>query len=280
MYCNTDSVLIGSGQHKGQWHHKMQCPDEGYVCGAEVEFTQRRIGGVNFKCCGGRDVKEGTCNTTITYPDPQQWIPTFHFDPGHLCYPDPIDEVQGKVKPEYGPTSQLYGQCRKELDTDVPIYYTGVRCGTMGYKLHYWVYYGLQKPCFLTFGAHDGDWERVRLNFVRCGTQYCIDSVTYHQHNGWFTVPYVENLDSRVHVWVAQIGHASYPNSCSKYGNVDKYERCMGGCLYFDDYHREGGDTWTPHNLLPDPSNSVSTCEKDPLSCDMQSCERNQWIFG
>jgi len=283
MYCDTDTVLIGSGQHKGQWHHKMECPEGDYVCGAEVVYTlASTLGSVNFKCCSGRSVEKSSkkCNSTVTYPDPRKWAPTYHFDPENLCYPDPIDESQTKEKPEYGPVSEYYGKCRKTLKDDVPIYYTGTKCGTKGYKLHYWIYYGDQKPCFLTFGAHAGDWEHVRLNFVLCGTRYCIDSVTYHQHSGWFTVPYVENEESTVHVWVAQIGHASYPTSCSKYGSVDRHERCMGGCLYFDDYHRANGVTWKPHNINPDPSNNVKICNKDPISCEAQSCERNQWFFG
>ena len=50
--------------------------------------------------------------------------------------------------------------------------------------------------------------------------------------------------------------------------------------MYFDDYHREEGLSWKPRYIHPDPTASVSECHKDSISCEAQSCERNQWIFG
>ena len=110
------------------------------------------------------------------------------------------------------------------------------------FQLVWWFWYGKQNPCTGSFGAHGNDWEHITINFVKDGSgAWKQDSVTWFQHDGWYTR---SNTATSPSVYVGKNAHGSYDNWCDGKGFVweqvsrkidgpppENRRKTDGGCL-------------------------------------------------
>ena len=86
------------------------------------------------------------------------------------------------------------------------------------FQLVWWFWYGRQNPCTGSFGAHNNDWEHITINFIKDGSgAWKQDSVTWFQHDGWYTR---RNTAKSPSVYVGKNAHGSYDNWCDGRGFV------------------------------------------------------------
>lgn len=110
------------------------------------------------------------------------------------------------------------------------------------FQLVWWFWYGKQNPCTGSFGAHGNDWEHITINFIKDGSgAWKQDSVTWFQHDGWYTR---SNTATSPSVYVGKNAHGSYDNWCDGKGFVweqvsrkidgpppENRRKTDGGCL-------------------------------------------------
>ena len=76
----------------------------------------------------------------------------------------------------------------------------------------YWWFYGYQGACspfaIGGAGAHDRDWEHVIVHIANSE----IESVTYFQHDGYYTTTDFEKMEQHPIVYVGKVSHGSYKN--------------------------------------------------------------------
>ena len=110
------------------------------------------------------------------------------------------------------------------------------------FQLVWWFWYGRQNPCTGSSGAHDNDWEHITINFIKDGSgAWKQDSVTWFQHDGWYTR---RNTAKSPSVYVGKNAHGSYDNWCDGRGFVweqvswktdgpppENRRKTDGGCL-------------------------------------------------
>ncbi|XP_073232419.1 uncharacterized protein [Porites lutea] len=164
-------------------------------------------------------------------------IPYLRFDGGARakhCWPDEAKDSND-------------GKC-KDFNSKAPIYYDVVDCADKYRKLVWWFWYGRQNPCTGSSGAHDNDWEHITINFIKDGSgAWKQDSVTWFQHDGWYTR---RNTAKSPSVYVGKNAHGSYDNWCDGRGFVWEQDYCAGGCGYWDDFRNDKkGRRWTPTNI-------------------------------
>jgi len=177
-------------------------------------------------------------------------------------------------------TNANNGLCT-DLNPEAPIYYAIVRCGDF-LKLAWHLWYGHQRGCdpFGVDHGHDDDWEHITINFIRDNQTWTQDSVTFHQHSGFYTR---RNTQQTPDVYVGKIAHGSYDNWCDGVGFVWEGDYCAGGCGYWDDFRNDDQNSrWLPTNIkhvsevTDDQVNRVNNYKYfDSLS--KHGCEGSDW---
>ncbi|KAK3738447.1 hypothetical protein QZH41_017082, partial [Actinostola sp. cb2023] len=129
-------------------------------------------------------------------------VPVFRFDREARalhCWPDEANDANN-------------GTC-KDFNLQAPIYYDIRDCKGKYRKLVWWLWYGMQMPCFGR-DAHDNDWEHITINFIKDSTgSWKQDSVTWYQHDGWYTR---KNTDGEPSVYIGRTAHGCYDNWCAE----------------------------------------------------------------
>jgi hypothetical protein len=160
----------------------------------------------------------------------------FDWKAGDKCYPD-------KCYPDTS-TNENNGKCNT-FDSNAPIYFKFAYCGNY-MKLVWWFWYGWQKPCLGDLGKHGDDWEHITINFVKSGNLWVQDSVTWFQHDGWYTR---SNLAQHPDVYIGKNSHGSYDNWCDGKGAIWQQDYCAGSCGYWDDFRNSKDAGWMPDNI-------------------------------
>lgn len=114
-----------------------------------------------------------------------------------------------------------------------------VRDDTGAMYLQYWFFYYHNPKTFFTYGAHEGDWERIQIYMSPGGIPI---AVTYSQHNSRETCAwsYVQKQQNgRPVVYVAEGSHANYFTS----GNHAVEIRDLGVSLGFINDSADGART-------------------------------------
>jgi len=99
------------------------------------------------------------------------------------------------------------------------------------FQVVWWFWYGRQNPCTGSSGAHDNDWEHITINFIKDDSgAWKQDSVTWYQHDGWYTR---SNTATSPSVYVGKNAHGSYDNWCDGKGAVwEQVSRKIDGWLF------------------------------------------------
>jgi hypothetical protein len=198
---------------------------------------------------------------------------------------------------------------------EIPTYFKVLKNPDGGFgsgqvRIMYWWFYAYQRTCFLGWGSHATDWERVMVTLTEDRSD--IAAVTFWQHGGWYTRikgPHYkqcnpigtgrcggnrgfEKYGDHPVVYVERVAHGSNHESNS-YG--------PGGCGYWEGFRSgTGGEMETWNNLVPlDPTRApeqekawmiedgdtgvgwINNPMKNPPTWEMPACEGSStWLAG
>ncbi|KAK3738446.1 hypothetical protein QZH41_017081 [Actinostola sp. cb2023] len=186
-------------------------------------------------------------------------VPVFRFDREARalhCWPDEANDANNGTCKDFYLQAPIYYDIR-DCKGKYRKYYYDIRDGKGKYrKLVWWLWYGMQKPCFGR-DAHFSDWEHITINFIKDSSgSWKQDSVTWYQHDGWYTR---KNTDGVPSVYIGRTAHGCYDNWCAeeicdnreRVRHHDRYSNHFpGGCGYWDDSRDDnGGRHWFPWNF-------------------------------
>ena len=200
--------------------------------------------------------------------DSVKFAPIYKFDGSSkdYCYPDKA-------------TKSNDGTCRKDLSSKTPSYVQYSKCDGM-HVYTYWLWYGKQKDCFLSFGEHGNDWEHVSV-FVKDDK---LVKVIFYQHSGHYTRrrDKLQKSGERPVVYIGKVAHGSYHEGCNgkcsfsslfTKGCLGDVKYCQGGCGYWDDY-RNPGPQFSAYRLVQlQPGQTIDGIKRPDRDICVKSCK-------
>lgn len=130
------------------------------------------------------------------------------------------------------------------------------------FQLVWWFWYGKQNPCTGSSGAHGNDWEHITINFIKDGSgAWKQDSVTWFQHDGWYTR---SNTAKSPSVYVGKNAHGSYDNWCDGKGFVwEQVSRKIDGPPPENGRKTDGGCLQRSRRIISKCLHILQSCYKE-----------------